>query len=228
MYARQLGDSLFRFIVSGRLWRNSLIMQDLETNTFWSHVTGKAVLGPLEGKELKVIPAVQTTWREWRSAHPRTRVLKKSEEVGASAYEEYSKDPKRTGIFRAQWLQGRLPGKQLIYGISLGTHAVAVVDRLLKERPLLQIRLGQTPLLLVKNPDGGVRGYVAGAAGKHLTFELAGPGNYRDRETGSQWNLISGKCEGGKLQGNQLQELQVTVAYWFAWSGFYPNSEVRD
>ena len=36
------------FMVSGMLWRDSLVMQDRETETLWSHVTGEAIRGPLK------------------------------------------------------------------------------------------------------------------------------------------------------------------------------------
>ena len=64
-------------MVSGMLWRDSLIMMDRETETLWSHVTGEAIRGPLEGTRLEAIPVAHTTWKPWRAAHPDTRALAK-------------------------------------------------------------------------------------------------------------------------------------------------------
>ena len=52
-------------------------MFDRETRTLWSHVTGKAVQGPLAGTRLNMLPAVHTTWALWRANHPDTIVLEK-------------------------------------------------------------------------------------------------------------------------------------------------------
>ena len=73
VYARSLGDTTLTLIVSGKLWRNSLIMMDEETKSLWSHVSGEALSGPLAGRRLESIPSVQTTWKEWVAAHPGTR-----------------------------------------------------------------------------------------------------------------------------------------------------------
>jgi len=45
IYARRVGDRTLTFIVSGKLWRDSLIMMDRETRTLWSHVAGEAIHG---------------------------------------------------------------------------------------------------------------------------------------------------------------------------------------
>ena len=61
VYARRVGDRTLTFIVSGKLWRDSLIMIDRETETLWSHVTGEAIHGELKGKRLESMPVAYTT-----------------------------------------------------------------------------------------------------------------------------------------------------------------------
>mgnify|MGYP001829173186 CR=1 FL=1 len=157
MYARQVGDRTLTFIVSGKLWRNSMIMQDLETGSLWSHVTGECLEGELEGTLLEMIPMVQTTWAKWVAAHTGTRVLKKSEEVKSSRYESYFTDPERTGIFRARYLRERRPGKDLVHGIVLGPHALAVPDERLPPGAEVEAEIDGTPLKITRDSDGGVR-----------------------------------------------------------------------
>lgn len=191
VYARRVDSRLLTLIVSGRLWRNSLVMQDEETGTYWSHVTGEAIEGPLKGKRLETIPAVQTTWKAWRAEHPNTEVLKKSAEITSSRYESYFSDPKRTGLFRSRWLVDRMPGKTKVHGVALGPHALAVTDESLAAGGKVVRKLGDAEIQVVRSRDGGVR-----------AFRMTG------RET--------------------AEELPVTVAYWFAWSNFYPNTQVVD
>jgi len=157
VHTRQVGDQTLTFIVSGKLWRNSLIMQDKETNSLWSHITGDCMEGELKGTELSQIPSVQTTWADWQTAHPETRVLKKSEEITSSRYEGYFNDPEKTGLFRTLWLQDRLPGKDLIHGLVLGAHQVAVTDAALVVGKPLETDLGDVKITVWRDADGGVR-----------------------------------------------------------------------
>ncbi len=187
VYARTHGDATLTFIVSGKLWRNSMIMQDEETGTLWSHVTGEALDGALAGARLEMIPSVQTTWSEWVAAHPDTRVLRKSEEIRASRYEAYFTDEERVGLFNAEWLQGRLPAKALVHGIVDGPHALAVADAALGDDDLM-VDLGGASVRVRRDAGGGVRAF---------------------------------ETEGGA-------ELVVRTAFWFAWSGFYPRTQVVD
>lgn len=63
------------FGVSGLLYRQNLVFYDAETGSLWSQLLSQAVTGPLAGTKLKILPAVNTTWGAWRTAHPNTLVL---------------------------------------------------------------------------------------------------------------------------------------------------------
>ena len=123
VYVRRVDRQPLSLIVSGRLWRNGLVMQDLETRSYWSQITGEGMMGKHEGRILTTVPAVQTTWSEWYRTHPETKLLKKYREIRSSAYGAYFKDPKRYGLFRTEWLADRMPGKALVHGITDGCQA---------------------------------------------------------------------------------------------------------
>jgi len=192
VYARTLGGKTYTFQVSGKLWRNSLIMQDRETGSSWSHVTGRAIDGKARGAQLEKLDAIETTWGLWYEAYPETTVLEKSEEVKASHYQDYFDDPQRMGLFRAQWLNEKMPGKTLVYGAAIGAHAVAVTDAALAGGRQVEIDLGGTPVVVSRAADGGVRAFIAQA------------------------------------ERQEREALAVTPVYWFAWSNFYPNTQVID
>ena len=61
--------------------------------------------------------------------------------------------------------------------------------------------------------------------GRVLTFEPSGNGRFRDRETGSEWNL-SGRAVKGELEGTQLAEIVHGNHFWFAWGVFRPDTEI--
>ena len=156
VHVRQVEDRTLNFIVSGKLWRNSLVMQDKETGSLWSHVTGECLEGEYKGVQLEMIPVVQTTWEQWSADHSETRVLKKSEEIKASPYEKYFQDPEKIGLFRTAWLQDRLPGKTLIHGLVLGAHSLAVTDEVLLPGEAVAGKLGEVEVTMTRNADGGV------------------------------------------------------------------------
>jgi hypothetical protein len=228
VYARTLGHTTYTFQVSGRLWRNSLIMVDRETGTFWSQVTGRAIEGPHRGAQLQKLEAVQATWEQWRSAHPDTRVLKKSEEATGSPYQKYFDDPDRMGLFRAQWLADRMPGKTLVYGATLGSDAVAVAEDVFDGADSIAAELNGVPVVMARGPEGGVRAYAARI--DEEVIEL-----FRDPATGkvmdvggSTWDLATGRSIAGPRLGARLESVAVTPVFWFAWSSFYPNTQVID
>jgi hypothetical protein len=228
VYARTLGDTTYTFQVSGKLWRNSLIMEDRETGTSWSQVTGRAIDGKHRGTQLQKLEAIETTWKEWRRAHPDTKLLKKSKDVLGSHYQAYFDDPDRLGLFRAQWLAERMPGKTLVFGASLGSLSLAVTEGAFDGTGLVRAELGGLPVVLSRGPDGGVRAFVARVDGQEikLVFDTA-TGEARD-SGGSTWSLGDGRCVAGPRSGERLDSLAVTPVYWFAWSSFYPNTKVID
>ena len=77
MYAREINGERYEFGVSGKLFRNVLIMYDRQTKSLWSQLLGAAVDGPLKGTRLEMLAASFTTWGVWRREHPDGMVLKK-------------------------------------------------------------------------------------------------------------------------------------------------------
>ncbi len=63
MYARNNGDTELTFGVSGRLWRENLIMYDRQTDSWWAQAYGRAVQGPMKDTELEMYPSTMMTWK---------------------------------------------------------------------------------------------------------------------------------------------------------------------
>ncbi|MBI2016492.1 MAG: DUF3179 domain-containing protein [Candidatus Rokubacteria bacterium] len=60
--------------------------------------------------------------------------------------------------------------------------------------------------------------------GRALTFEVTADG-FRDRETGTAWNLL-GHALRGPLAGARLRALPHVDAFWFAWAAFHPATTI--
>jgi hypothetical protein len=204
-------------------------MQDRETATLWSHVTGEAMEGKLAGTRLAMLPSVQTTWKQWFKQYPGTKVLKKDTEITSSRYERYFSDPDRAGMFRSRWLMDRMPGKKRVFGLTNGPHALAIAEEKIMSGRVLNADVGGKPVVVVVSEDGGVKGYIAQAGELELTFIAAENGALMlDEETRSKWAMSTGVCVEGRLERTALDEVLVRRAFWFAWSSFYPNTLVID
>ena len=53
----------------------NFVMQDAQTGTWWQQVSGEAILGPLKGRQLTLVPFDHLTFAAWREEAPNGRVL---------------------------------------------------------------------------------------------------------------------------------------------------------
>ena len=59
----------------GALWGNAMTWFDHETGSVWSQPLGEAILGPLTGTRLDLLPSTLTTWGDWTAEHPESLAL---------------------------------------------------------------------------------------------------------------------------------------------------------
>jgi hypothetical protein len=60
---------------------------------------------------------------------------------------------------------------------------------------------------------------------RRLTFEPAADGRFRDRQTGSTWD-ITGRATAGTLAGRRLRPVVSDQQFWFALAAFLPDARV--
>ncbi len=76
MYVRpRIEDELLSFGVSGKLWREVLVLYDRQTHSLWSQRVSRAIAGPLADAELDVLPSTVVEWASWQELYPATTVL---------------------------------------------------------------------------------------------------------------------------------------------------------
>lgn len=236
--------------VSGKLWKNVLIMYDRQTDTLWSHLLGEGLVGPLKGKFLKILPtAVFITYKEWKQLYPDTKVLDKTRIGGVRGlFGKYSKDPyegyyysRQTGVIPQKYRDNRLHPKTFVVAIALDNPGGA--GKIAKVYPFADLnRAGVVndtfalQELLVAYCESGKSGVVFDRkiGGKTLTFEVPpggketqkGCGTMRDKETGSLWRRMTGDAIQGAMKGKKLSRIPSTHSFWFGWKDYYPKSEV--
>jgi hypothetical protein len=241
---RRVRDRVLDFGTSGKLYQSALVMYDRQTESLWSHFTGEAIAGTLTSETLEFFPVATVAWEDWKTANPQGTVL--TRETGVSrdygrnpyvGYDTYSQS--RPFAFEGD-IDARLEPKTKIVGILLDGQALAVVHDTLVQRRVMQVGADEENLVVWLKPgaaspldresvaggrDVGASGvFVAEARGSALTF-MPSRGGFRDRETGSQWNVL-GKAVGGPLAGERLEPVTHLDTFWFAWAAFQPDTRI--
>lgn len=230
MYVRpQVNDEPITLAVSGKLWRDALIMFDRETRSLWSQILGASVAGPLEGRELEEIPSQVTTWGSWRQRHPETLVLKKPRQSGSN-YDDYFDNPRTIGVVGSRNPDPRLPVKTLVLGLEIGEFPLAIPFELLEKYPVLNSKIQATPLV-VFSPPGEQTALVFKRTvdDRELSFAPSpedGPFAARDDQTRSLWSGETGECLSGELKGTRLQPIEAVAVFWGVWARYHPGTGI--
>ena len=238
------GRGTLDFGTSGLLYADNLVMYDRQTQSLWPQLTGEASIGALTGTQLVAIPMGTVAWSDFLSAHPAARVLSQDtgfeRPYGTNPYAGYD-DPNGDLLFGLpDDLDVRLPVKERVVGVSSGPDSVAVVRSSLIGTDPLEVSVGDRTLVLWHRPGqasaldastvaggadiGTVGVYVPVVEAQRLHFEADGSG-FRDRETGSSWNVL-GQATAGPLQGAELRAYPHLDTFWFAWASFHVETAV--
>lgn len=229
MYTREADGKELELRVSGKLYKDALVMFDRGTGTLWTQVDGKALRGPLLGAQLTPVPAVQTTWKAWKKLHPQTLVLRKPGPTRGSPYADYFQDSTKRGLFGTEG-DRRLGGKEKIVGIHEMADAVAVPESALERKPALQLLLAGKPVVVMfereaKTP-GVYRPIVDGGTLSFRTRKDGGQMLIEDAQTGSVWSALEGVAIRGPLEGKRLERVPYLHSFWYAWSAYRPETRV--
>ena len=226
---------------------NSPLMPDNDGSGFVQFI-GQAVVGKLAGWTLKPIPVVTTTWAAWKQAYPYTEVLSTEGGPDRDVFESYYASD-RNGIHSLNPTDKRLYGKDVVLGLDINGEAKAYSYPGLIEQPLIEETLGRTAVLvlqerasataaafsrtvngrtltfngLTKNPRRRSAEATASGEGERDDYE---PWLIEDNQTKSTWRAISGECIEGELKGDRMEMLPAMTGFWFAWSRFYPDTEL--
>lgn len=228
MYSREVGDEILEFGVSGKLIMNLLVMYDRQTDSLWSQLLGKAVRGPLEGTELEYVPALMTTWSDWKARHPQTQAIVKGYKGNRDSYASYYAS-QSAGVIGETRIDDRLQTKQFVIGVDTGLATMAFPFSVLNREPVANAQVGELPVLVVFDA-GNANGvaYSRRVGDRVLTFESASNDKLRDLETGTLWNSFEGDAIEGPLAGERLDRVKSTIIFWFGWKDFHPDTGIYE
>jgi len=119
---RREGNSIREFGVSGLLYNSNVLMFDrgAKVESLWSQIMTEGVSGPAARQGLKTMPLDLTTWNDWRTRYPETKVV--SIDTGhrwdyqRSPYASYFANP-RDLMFPVDKIDARLPTKARVLGV---------------------------------------------------------------------------------------------------------------
>jgi hypothetical protein len=238
------GVGLLRFGTTGNLRHSDLVMWDDRTESWWQQLTAEAVVGELTGTRLQVLPSQTLSWADFKARHPNGDVLSRDtghdREYGANPYAGYD-DPDSQPFLLEGEADRRLPPKERVVAIRDGESAIVVPFSRLTREPVAEVEAGGMPVVVfykrgVVSPldaaaisqsrDVGTAGtFDRRLDGRTLSFEPAGDGRFRDRETGSTWD-VTGHATAGPLAGSRLRPVVSDQQFWFALAAFLPDARI--
>jgi hypothetical protein len=137
-------------------------------------------------------------------------------------------------------VDGRLPATARVVAVSENDAEVAYPYKLLAETKVINDRIGRSDIVIFFDDDtlspflsstgssttgGSAVAFHRTVNGLQLTFRRD-ESEFVDLETGSHWNLL-GRAVSGELEGLTLQAIKHSNEFWFAWTVFHPDTELR-
>jgi hypothetical protein len=221
VYDRVFETQELTFEPSGGLINASLVMQDRETDTYWSIMTDAAVAGSMKGTKLKKMDVAQkTTWKQWRTRYPQTRVLSvKGAEDAPFGYDRYfNSDQGFRGITSND---ERLPDKEAVFAFVLDDQKYAVPLRLLQGGKSYNI--GAANIFLYRPAGSAIFQSTVAFMSLKNPFILK-DGVWQVANTDCTFDLESGKFNG--VDKNDLRVMTGFDTFWYIWSLTNPGSKI--
>lgn len=226
VYSREVGGQVLTFGNTSALYESDMVMLDYATGSYWWQVAGRAIVGPLTGSALTVLPSATTTWGNWRELYPDTLVLSRETGFGRN----YDRDPFagldgfiNEGNFAfpvsAAGLDARLSPGDRVLAVQVAEAVRAYPVAAIGDGALADTLGGEDIVVFVR--DGAGAAFRAGAGGQALTFTAAA-GRFTDDQTGSEWDF-AGRALAGPLAGSQLEPVAAKTSFWFAVVAAEPN-----
>jgi len=222
------------FGTSGLLYNSNLIMYDRETGSNWSQMLEQSINGPQIKRIPDRLPVVETSWATWKAMYPETKLL--SERTGFSrdytAYPYGSYRENQSLLFPVNNSNDlRLHRKERVLGINVGSSS-----------KVYPIRSFSSQVEVINETVGEMQVVAAGSSGHNfgvifnreledctvldfVAVQDSLPVVMRDNE-GNEWDIF-GTAVSGARKGQQLQKTNSYIAYWFAWTAFFPGAQIQ-
>ncbi len=244
-FDRRFDGKLLDFGTTGRLRHSDLVMYDRQTETWWQQAVGEGIVGEYAGEKLTFISSPLVSWKTFKENFPDGQVLSRDtglgRNYGRNPYEYYDRRDGPLRRFFSGRPDRRLPAMERVAAVEIDGESAAFSFAALREKRVIAEQVGRTPVVafwapgtasavdnsrIAKGRDVGSSGvFDRRLDGRTLRFNADGDGKFRDRETGSTWNIL-GRAIAGPLTGKQLTEIIHGNHFWFAWGAFKPETRI--
>lgn len=157
-YSREIDGEAVEFGTSGKLYNSNLIMYDRLTESYWTQIGGKAVVGELTGKVLSPISIDTVTWGAWKVRYPEAEVLSRntghSRRYGQDPYGNYYTN--RDLYFPVENEDARLHPKEVVYGIEVNGEYKAYPESAISGAGRIEDSVGGVEISIVEDGLGAV------------------------------------------------------------------------
>jgi len=220
VYGRRYAGRELTFEASGGLVNSSLVLQDRETDSYWSIMHGSATAGALRGTVLEELPGSEKRrWSDWRKRHPDTKVLSVGgREHAADVYAGYWTD--RRGYRGQRAKDTRLPTKAPIFAFRRAEQDFAVEHSKLDGGRV--VALGDGDFAFFFRPPGEPPFGSTSAFRSRAGFVREGS-RWTELETGARFDP-----ERRAFLGGDVQRLKGIDTFWYNWSLNNPGSHVLE
>lgn len=220
MYDREYAGKTVNFEASGGLLHSSLVMQDRETDTYWSIMKGEAIGGELKGERLVELPVgSKMQWKDWVQLHPDTLVLsvRGREDVPVNPYDDYLQD--KDGFRGTRAKDSRLETKDPIYAFQYGGKPYAVPVRVVEEGKVFELSSGEK-LFFYRPKNAPLFHSTAAFVSRGKGFEKK-EGVWVELDSGARFNE-----DKGEFGSDGVQALSGFDTFWYNWSLTNPDTEL--
>ena len=207
------------FGVSGKLYKNNLVLYDNVTGSLWSQVGMRCIKGEMKGEELKCLNSHLISWGGWRRIFPNTQLMLppdvfSMDEYLRDSYMEY-RNSSRAGVFPLDNQNFVLENKEYVLGVQvMGVEKAYRLSDLSKIAVHMDV-VGGVPIVATC-VHGSAQAFNAGG----YSFKPYGSLLMVSDDDGL-WNMVTGQ----RLDSAEtLESVRHLPVYWFAWYDFYPET----
>ena len=223
MYDREYQGQELNFEPSGGLMHAALVMQDKETDSYWSIMTADAIAGDLKKTSLKELPvSTKTQWRLWATMYPDTVILSVDgrEHIQNNPYDNYFSSADGYRSFQAT--DTRLSTKTPIWAFQANGKQYAVPFELYQGLGA-SFEIPRGPKVFLFRPHNvsifhSTNAYITDGPG--FAWE---EGKWKESSSGAVFDPKTGAFTGA---ASKIRRLRGFDTFWYNWSLTHPDTEI--
>lgn len=210
---------------------NHVLLYDRASGNAFRAITGIVEAGPDRGARLELLPLLRCTWSAWKSLHPETALAWWDAPFAHALLHRFAtreltlRHVPEEPLTRP--LDPRLAPAELVFGVRAGGVAHAFTRFHLREKHLVELKLGGRPVAVLFDPALDVAmAFFAELDGQPLELSpYAGRHAVAQDDRDDLWD-VTGRCIKGSAYGKRLAPVPLSIdrVFWFAWAHFHPHT----